>query len=80
MRFASFIEGESHLTDSEMLSYEVDRQDDSSAQSSEISEDEEDFLQEDEEEQVETYFKGNGSYTHTPNGRSMSKSINYRRY
>lgn len=67
MRFASFIEGESHLTDAEMLSYEVDR-DESSAHSSDISEDEdeEDF---EEEEEVEHSVKVT---VNTPNGRSTS--------
>lgn len=75
MRFAAFIEGESHLTDSEMLSYEVDRDDESSAHTSEISEDEEEI---DEEEEVDTHVKGNGTYVNTPNGRRSRNSS--RRY
>lgn len=75
MRFASFIEGESHLTDSEMLSYEVDRDDESSAHTSDISEDEEDF---EEEEEVDSYVKRNGSFMNTPNGRRTT--ISSRRY
>lgn len=78
MRFASFIEGESHLTDAEMLSYEVDRDDESSAHTSDISEDEED-IDEEEEEVDSNSVKRNGTYINTPNGRSRSTNSS-RRY
>lgn len=78
MRFASFIEGESHLTDAEMLSYEVDR-DESSAHTSDISDDEE-IIDEEEEDEEEEYVtvKENGSNVNTPNGRSRSSYLSRR--